>query len=163
MRNTLKQYLKHFLRPGCTQIEQMPIQRHPHPFFGFILIDKVVEMEQDRISTILNWPESESVRGVQSFLEFANFYRRFVKELSRIAHPSTNMTTGEAQRTKIDLALQKKYFLTPEARWSFQELVATFTNSLFSIHINANRPIKLETNASGYAIPGILSQKHETE
>ena len=30
-------------------------------FLGFILIDKGFEMEEDRISTILNWPEPESV------------------------------------------------------------------------------------------------------
>ncbi len=44
-------------------------------FLGFILTDKGVEMEEDRISTILNWPEPESFREVQSFLGFANFYR----------------------------------------------------------------------------------------
>ncbi len=120
-------------------------------------------MEENRIPTILNLPEPESVREIQSSLGFANFYRRFVKQLSRIAHPPTNMTKGKAQRTKIDPALQKKSFLTPEARWFIQELVATFTNSPFPIHIDANRPIKLETDASGYAIPGILSQKQKTE
>ncbi len=62
------------------------------PFLGFILIDKGVEMEEDRISTILNWPEPESVREVQSFLGFANFYWRFVKEFPRIAYPLTDMT-----------------------------------------------------------------------
>ena len=120
-------------------------------------------MEEDCISTILNWPEPESVCEVQSFLGFANFYRRFVKEFSRIAHPLTDMTKGAAQRTKKDLALRKKDFLTPEARRSFQELVATFTNSPFLVHFDAKRPIRLETDASGYAISGILSQKQETE
>ncbi len=33
-------------------------------FLGFILIDKGVEMEEDCISTILNWPEPEFVREV---------------------------------------------------------------------------------------------------
>ncbi len=33
-------------------------------FLGFILTDECVEMEEDRISTILNWPELESVREV---------------------------------------------------------------------------------------------------
>ncbi len=61
---------------------------------GFILTDKGVEIEKDRISTILNWPEPESVREVQSFLGFANFYRRFVKESSRIVHPLTETTKG---------------------------------------------------------------------
>ena len=125
-------------------------------FLGFILTDQGVEMEEDRISTILNWPEPESVREVQSFLGFANFYRRFVKGFSRIAHPLTDMTKGAAQRTKKDLALRKKDFLTPEARRSFQELVATFTTSPFLVYFDAKRPIKLETDSSGYEISGIL-------
>ncbi len=44
-------------------------------FLGFILTDKGVEIEEDRISAISNWPEPESVREVQSFLGFVNFYR----------------------------------------------------------------------------------------
>ncbi len=120
-------------------------------------------MEEDCISTILNWPEPESVREVQSFLGFANIHRRFIKEFSTIAHSLTDTTKGAAQRTKKDLALQKKDFLTPEACRFFQELVATFTNSLFFVHFDAKRRIRLETDASGYAISGILSQKQETE
>ncbi len=73
------------------------------------------------------------------------------------------MTKGEAQRTKKDLALRKKDFLTSEARRCFQELVATFTNSPFLVNFDAKHPIRLETDASGYAISGILSQKQETE
>ena len=65
-------------------------------FLDFILTDKGVEMEEDCISTILNWPEPESICEVQSFLGFANFYRRFVIEFSRIAHPLTDMAKGAA-------------------------------------------------------------------
>ncbi len=112
-------------------------------------------MEEDRISTILNWPELESVREFQSFLGFANFYRRFVNDFFRIAYLLTDTTKRAAKRTKKDVALRKKDFLTPGARRSFQELVATFTNSPFLIYFDAKRPIKLETDASGYAIFGI--------
>ncbi len=132
-------------------------------FLGFILTDKGVKIEEDCISTILNWPEPESVREVRSFLGFANFYRRFVKEFSKIAHPLTATNKGVAQRTKKDLALRKKDFLTPEALQSVQELVATFTNLPFFVHFDAKRPIRLETDASGYEISGILSQNQETE
>ncbi len=116
-------------------------------------------MEKDRFFTILNWPEPESVRGIQSFLGFAHFYRQFVKGFSKIAHLLTDTTKEEMQRTKKDLALRKKDFLTPEAYSSFQNLVATFTNSPFLVHFDAKCPIKLEIDASSYAISGILSQK----
>ncbi len=114
-------------------------------------------MEENRISTILNWPEPESVCYVQSFLGFANFYRRFVKGFSRIAYLLTDMTKGAAQRTKKDLALRKKDFLTTNAHSSFQELVATFTNPPFLVHFDAKHPINLETDALGYEIFEILS------
>lgn len=61
-------------------------------FLGFILTNKGIKMEDDCIFTILNWPESESVHEIQSFLRFANFYRQFVKEFFRIAHPLIDMT-----------------------------------------------------------------------
>ena len=51
-------------------------------FLRFILTDEGVEMKEDHISTISNWPEPEAVCEVQSFLRFINFYRRFVKEFS---------------------------------------------------------------------------------
>ncbi len=79
-------------------------------FLGFILTDKGVEMQKDRISKILNWPEPESVCEVQSFLGFANFYRQFIKGFSRIAHPLTDTTKKVERRTKKNLALQKKIF-----------------------------------------------------
>ncbi len=50
----------------------------------------------------------------------------------------------------------------PEASRSFEELVAIFTNSPLLVYFDAKCPIKLETDASGYAIFGILSQKQET-
>ena len=104
------------------------------PFCGFILRDKGAEMKKYRISTILNWPEPEYVPEVQSFFGFANFYRQFVKGFSRIEHPLTDMNKIAVQRTKKDLALQKKDFLTPGARRSFQELIATFNKSAFLVY-----------------------------
>ena len=118
-------------------------------FLVLILIDKGVEIEENCISTILNWPEPESVCEVQSFLGFANFYRQFVKEIFRIGNPLTDITKEAAQKTKKDLALWKKDFLTLEARRSFQELVATFTNLLFLVYFDAKCLIRLETDASG--------------
>ena len=72
------------------------------------------------------------------------------------------MTKEAAQRTKKDKVLRKKVFLTAEAQ-NFQELVATFTNLPFDVYFDAKCRIKLETDALGYAISEILSQKQETE
>ena len=46
-------------------------------------------MEVKRIKTVRDWPEPQSVRDIQVFLGFANFYKRFIKNFSRIAAPLT--------------------------------------------------------------------------
>ena len=62
-------------------------------------------MEDERIKAVEQWPESKSVRDIQVFLGFANFYRQFIQEFSRIAALFTSMlktigNTGSAANPK---------------------------------------------------------------
>ncbi len=54
-------------------------------------------MEEERIEAIRDWLELQSVRDIQVFLGFTNFYRRFIRNFSRIPAPPTSMlrTTNE--------------------------------------------------------------------
>ena len=57
----------------------------------------------DRISTIVNWPEPESVCEVQTFLGFVNFYQRFIQGFFHIAMPLTEATKGFNTKLKKEL------------------------------------------------------------
>ena len=48
-------------------------------------------MEEERVEAVKTWPEPQSVRDIQVFLSFANFYRKFIKNFSRIAALLTSM------------------------------------------------------------------------
>ena len=65
-------------------------------FLGYVISLKGINMEAERIEVVKDWPEPKSVRNIQVFLGFANFYRRFIQGFSRIAAPLTSMlkTTG---------------------------------------------------------------------
>ena len=56
-------------------------------------------MEDERIEAVKQWPEPQSVRDIQVFLGFANFYRRFIQGFSQIAAPLTSMlkTSGNTE------------------------------------------------------------------
>jgi hypothetical protein len=43
-------------------------------------------MDPTKLKEILDWPAPKTVKEVQSFLGFGNFYRRFVKGFSHLAH-----------------------------------------------------------------------------
>ena len=61
-------------------------------FLGFVVRSDGVTMEPSRVESVAQWPEPESVRDLQVFLGFANFYRRFIEGYSRIAEPLTTLT-----------------------------------------------------------------------
>ena len=57
-------------------------------------------MEDEQIEAVKNWPEPKSIRDIQVFLGFANFYRRFIQSFSKIAGPLTSMLrTSSATRS----------------------------------------------------------------
>ena len=57
-------------------------------------------MEAERIQVVKDWPELKSVRNIQVFLGFANFYQQFIQGFSKIATPLTSMlkTTGSPNK-----------------------------------------------------------------
>ncbi len=47
-------------------------------FLGFVVLVQGIRMEEEKIEAVKTWPEPQSVRDIQVFLGFANFYRRFI-------------------------------------------------------------------------------------
>ena len=69
-------------------------------FLGYIVSSKRKSIEAERIEVVKDWPEPKSVRNIQVFLNFANFYRRFIQSFSKKSTPLTSMlkTTGLLDR-----------------------------------------------------------------
>jgi hypothetical protein len=52
-------------------------------------------MDPVKVAGVADWPEPCNKQEVQSFLEFTNFYRRFIKDFSHHARPLFNLTKNE--------------------------------------------------------------------
>jgi hypothetical protein len=90
------------------------------------------------------------VRGIQSFLGFCNFYRRFIPDYGKIAKPLV-------QLTKMGIAFQ-----FDRKCWdAFEELKARLTSAPVLRHYDPERESMIETNASDGVIAGVLSQLHQ--
>jgi len=120
-------------------------------FLGYVIGRKGVEMSPGKIEAVLAWETPRSVTEVQSFLGFANFYRRFIQDYSRVARPLTELTR------KTD----KEWSWTPEAGKAFQELKERFTSAPILAHFDAQQPEVIETDASDFTIGAVLSQRDD--
>jgi len=67
-------------------------QVHEVEFLGYVIGQNGIRMAQDKVDAVLSWRTPNSLTEVQSFLGFANFYRRFIKYYSRVARPLTELT-----------------------------------------------------------------------
>ena len=103
-------------------------------------------MSPEKVKSIQDWPEPWKVKDMQSFLGFTNFYRCFIDNYSGIVTPLTCLTHKGIPWNFSD-----------SCRSAFQNLKNTFTSAPILTHWVPDAPIIIETDASDYAIAGILS------
>jgi len=115
-------------------------------YLGYCLSPEGLTMSPDKIQTISDWPEPQKVKDIQSFLGFTNFYRRFIFNYSDIVVPLTRLTRKDAP-----------WNFSEDCRRSFNALKHAFTTVPILTHFILDTPIIVETDASDYAVAGILS------
>jgi RNase H-like domain found in reverse transcriptase/Reverse transcriptase (RNA-dependent DNA polymerase)/Integrase zinc binding domain/Chromo (CHRromatin Organisation MOdifier) domain len=125
-------------------------------FLGYIVNTSGVKMDPARVATIVEWPTPRSYREIQVFLGFANFYRRFIHEYSKIVKGMTDLLIG------MEMGRKKGPFnWTEEAEAAFQEIKTCFTQAPLLQHFDPTKPCQVETDASGGGLSGSFSQPTE--
>jgi len=136
----------------CIEIDKCIFDATRTPFLGFIVSGEGLQMDPEKAQAIVDWPRPTSRKEVQQLLGLWNFYRRFIQNFSGIVSPIT------------DLLRQDVEFKWGEAQEAaFLKITILFTSGKTPIlrHYDPHRPALLETDASDFAIAGILSQKFE--
>jgi hypothetical protein len=104
-------------------------------------------MDPSKIKVIMDWPSPMTVKELQSFLGFANFYQRFIDNYSGMTKALTSL-----------LKKNTEYIWSEKCESSFQLIKSAFTEAPVLRHFNPKDPIVVECDASDYAIASILSQ-----
>ncbi len=121
-------------------------------YLELIIIIKEIKMNFFKIDIIVNWLILINVKDVQSFLDFANFYRRFIYDYSRITISLTHLIRKDV----LFVWFQK-------CQIAFNTLKKVFTFKIILHHYNSDHKIVIEINALNYVFEDILSQYDENE
>ncbi|XP_012827660.1 PREDICTED: uncharacterized protein LOC105948946 [Erythranthe guttata] len=121
---------------------------------GIVLGHKVskkgLEVDRAKIETIEKLPPPKDVKGVRSFLGHAGFYRRFIKDFSKIVKPLCHLLEKEAVFDFDSACLQAFTFLKEK-----------LTQSPIMITPNWEEPFEIMCDASDYAVGAVLGQRRD--
>jgi transposase InsO family protein len=120
------------------------------PYLGLIIGRKGLSMDPKKVSAITDWSSPRNLKDVQIFLGFANFYRRFIKDYSKIVSPMTALTKKDTP-----------FHWSDACEEAFQFLKDAFTTAPVLRHFDFDRPTTVETDASDFVSAGILSQRDD--
>ncbi|KAK3538312.1 hypothetical protein QTP70_035247 [Hemibagrus guttatus] len=109
-----------------------------------------VEMDMGKVRAVTEWTAPATVRELQRFLGFANFYWRFIHNYSSVAGPLMSLLRGKPKRLTW----------TDQARASFQQLKTCFTTAPILWHPDPDWPFVVEVDASSSGLGAVLSQRH---
>ena len=117
-------------------------------FLGHMISAAGLEVDQEKVSIISNLIPPTTVKGIRSFLGHAGFYRRFIRDFSKIARPLCR-------------------FLEKDAKFNFDESCQNSFEEIKSILVEApimekpvwNTEFEIMCDASDFAMGAVLGQK----
>ncbi|XP_071917979.1 uncharacterized protein [Coffea arabica] len=117
---------------------------------GHKISSKGIEVDQAKIEVIEKLPPPSNVKGIRSFLGHAGFYRRFIKDFSKIVKPLCDLLCKDTPFQFDDNCLV-----------AFERLKKELISAPIITSPDWSLPFELMCDASDYAVGAVLGQKKE--
>ena len=132
-------------------------QRELH-YLGHVVGADGVKPDPSKVQTVLDWPAPKTPKQVRSFLGFAGYYRRFIKDFAKMARPMQQFTKGDfSARPNQSI----EHLWTEECEQSLNALKKAVTSHPVLAYVDSEKPFRLVTDASTTGMGAALYQKQE--
>ena len=118
-------------------------------YLGFVVSADGLKIDLGKIKAIIEWPSPKSVFEVRSFHGLSSFYRKFIRNFSKINASIIDTIKKDKQPFKW----------TSKVKKNFQLLKRKITEKPILILPDFNKPFQVKCDASGEAIGAVLSQE----
>ena len=129
-------------------------------YLGHVVSGEGISTNPKKMEAVTKWPTPQTVYDVRSFLNFVGYYRRFIKNFSKIAKPIREVITGLENQSK---KTAKKTFIewTEAANSAFKHLKELCVSTPILANPDYQLPFILHTDSSSEGLGAVLYQKQE--
>ena len=117
---------------------------------GHMISEAGLEVDQAKVSIIRDLMPPTTVKGIRSFLGHAGFYRRFIRDFSKIARPLCRL-----------LEKDTKFHFDESCHKAFEEIKFRLVEALIMAKPDWNREFEIKCDTSDFAMGAVLGQKDE--
>ena len=121
---------------------------------GIVLRHKIfavrLEVDLAKVSIIKTLPRPITVNGIRSFLGHDNFYKRFIKDFSKISRPLCKLLEKDA-----------KFDFDESCKAAFDEIKSRLVTAPIMVTLDWNKEFEIMCDASDYAMGDVLGQRTE--
>jgi len=116
-------------------------------YLGHVIGENGVRPDPKKIEAVENFPRPHNPKAIKQFLGLAGYYRRFLPDFSKTARPLTNLLKKDTE-----------FEWTDAQELAFSSLKNSLCSEPLLQYPDFTQPFLVTTDASKYAIGGILSQ-----
>ncbi|XP_069139396.1 uncharacterized protein [Argopecten irradians] len=88
-------------------------------YLGHIVSEEGISTDPDKTKVVKSWPTPSNIKELRQFLVFVGYYRRFVKDYSKIVQPLNALLKGHGTTKRAKENRHKK--VTVPAKWTWGE------------------------------------------
>jgi hypothetical protein len=116
-------------------------------FLGHRVGEDGLKVMHEKVMAVDQWPQPTNVGDVRSFLGLTGFYRKFVRDFSKVASPLSDLTKDDVT-----------FHWGPTQESAFQQLKNALRTAPVLVLPDPTRPFVVHTDASDYATGAVLQQ-----
>jgi hypothetical protein len=117
---------------------------------GHVISERGIEVDKAKVETVEQLPPPTDVKSLRSFLGHAGFYRRFIKDFSKITKPLTHLLQKDVAFNFDEKCLA-----------AFRTLKSALVSAPIIQPLDWSQPFKIMCDASDYAVGAVLGQRKE--
>lgn len=129
-------------------------------FLGHIISNGRIKVDPKKVETIENYPLPQTLKQLRAFLGLSGYYRKFIRNYASIVKPLTIFLQSEDGQVSAKLSSKVKINLDEKAIEAFNEIKEKLKENIELFQPNYSKPFELTTDASNFALGGVLSQNN---
>ncbi|CAJ0927572.1 unnamed protein product [Ranitomeya imitator] len=131
------------------KLEKCVFEQESLPFLGYIISAQGLAMDPAKLQAVMDWQEPHSLKAVQRFMGFINYYHQFIPHFSTLVAPLVALTKKGAN-PKV---------WSEEVSRAFSSTKSHFVSTPILHHPDVDKPFIMEVDASSVGAGAVLFQK----